>query len=182
MVYYFAYVPCILNKTMAYNEESQQTAHEQQDQTAGSAQAEQLAQVQQQLLYLKADMETMRRNAFREREAYARKEQERLLLSLLGVLDDLERGVEQLSSYGEKPETRGIVQGLAMIVQQCAKTFHDAGVREIETTGTFDPHHHEALGQQHIDGVEAGTIIQTLQKGYIYKDVVIRPAKVLVAA
>jgi molecular chaperone GrpE len=46
----------------------------------------------------------------------------------------------------------------------------------------FDPHHHEAVAQQPVDGAQSGTIVQVYQQGYRYKDEVLRPAKVVVAA
>jgi molecular chaperone GrpE len=54
-------------------------------------------------------------------------------------------------------------------------------VEEIVADGIFDPHVHEALLAQPADGVEPGTIIQVVQRGYRLGDAVLRPARVIVA-
>ena len=55
------------------------------------------------------------------------------------------------------------------------------GVEEIPTDGAFDPHVHEALMAQPAEGVEPGHIAQVIQRGYRLGDVVLRPARVIVA-
>ena len=46
----------------------------------------------------------------------------------------------------------------------------------------FDPHRHEAIAQQPVEGAETGTIVEVYSAGYRYGDDVLRPAKVVVAA
>ena len=55
------------------------------------------------------------------------------------------------------------------------------GVEEIPAEGMFDPHVHEALLVQPAEGIEAGTIVQVVQRGYKLGDAVLRPARVIVA-
>jgi molecular chaperone GrpE len=55
------------------------------------------------------------------------------------------------------------------------------GVEEIPTDGPFDPHVHEALAAQPAEGVEPGHVLQVIQRGYRLGDVVLRPARVIVA-
>ncbi len=55
------------------------------------------------------------------------------------------------------------------------------GVEEIPAEGPFDPHVHEALMTQPGDGVEAGHVVQVVTRGYRIGDVVLRPARVVVA-
>jgi molecular chaperone GrpE len=55
------------------------------------------------------------------------------------------------------------------------------GLAEIETDGAFDPHVHEALLAQPVEGAEPGSVVEVLQKGYRLGDRVLRPARVVVA-
>ena len=55
------------------------------------------------------------------------------------------------------------------------------GLAEIETDGAFDPHVHEALLAQPVEGAAPGAVVEVLQKGYRLGDRVLRPARVVVA-
>ena len=63
-----------------------------------------------------------------------------------------------------------------------AKKYSDNGVDEIEAENKeFDPNYHQAVFTEHKDGVEAGMVIEVLQKGYMYKDRVLRASMVKVS-
>ena len=69
-----------------------------------------------------------------------------------------------------------------MVYKQMAKVLEDAGVEVIEAKGKeFDPMLHNAVMQQPSEEYESGTVIQEFQKGYKYKDRVIRHSMVIVA-
>ena len=75
-----------------------------------------------------------------------------------------------------------VLDGLALVEKNTGKIFAELGVHEVAHVGMFDPHVHEALMQTVVDGLEPGTIVQVLSKGYSHKGVVVRHAKVSVAA
>ncbi|MCD8239523.1 MAG: nucleotide exchange factor GrpE [Clostridiales bacterium] len=96
---------------------------------------------------------------------------------LLGVLDNFERA---LSS--EQDKENGFYKGVEMIFKQMKEAFEALGVTEIEAEGQpFDPNLHNAV--MHIENEELGenVVSMVLQKGYKYKEKVIRPAMVQVA-
>ncbi len=124
-----------------------------------------------------ADFDNYRKRALRDQQAYAARASERLVGKLLPVLDDLERAIDA----AEHHEEAKVVEGVEMTRSALASVLASEGVVEIEADGAFDPHVHEALLAQPGDGAESGSIVQVVQRGYRIGDVVLRPARVIVA-
>lgn len=149
---------------------------------------EALAKSQEQLRYLHADFENFRRNITRERAQWARAAQAPLLEDFLQILDDLERALAQMQSEEEKTRSASNTSfaqisfdGIELVYKNFINMMAKHGVTEISTEGTFNPLLHEAIIEIDAEGVPSGTVVQTLQKGYMYKDAVLRHAKVSVA-
>ena len=65
----------------------------------------------------------------------------------------------------------------------CSPRSSRAGIEGYSPKGErFDPQLHEAIAQQPVEGAESGTVVEVYQRGYRLGDVVIRPARVVVAA
>ena len=126
---------------------------------------------------LAADFDNYRKRAVRDQQAFAARAAERLVAKLLPVLDDLERALDA----AEHHEEAKVVEGVEMTRSALANALTSEGVEEIVAEGMFDPHVHEALLAQPADGVEPGSIIQVVQRGYRLGDAVLRPARVIVA-
>jgi molecular chaperone GrpE len=124
-----------------------------------------------------ADFENYRKRALRDQQAFAARASERLVGKLLPVLDDLERAIEA----AEHHEEAKVIEGVEMTKSALAAALASEGVEEIPADGVFDPHVHEALLTQPAEGVEPGVIVQVVQRGYRLGDVVLRPARVIVA-
>jgi molecular chaperone GrpE len=124
-----------------------------------------------------ADFENYRKRALRDQQAFAARASERLVGKLLPVLDDLERAIEA----AEHHEEAKVIEGVEMTKSALAAALASEGVEEIPADGLFDPHVHEALLTQPVEGVETGVIVQVVQRGYRLGDVVLRPARVIVA-
>lgn len=128
---------------------------------------------------LKAEFDNFRKRTQKEKEETAKYATERIIFSLLPILDNLERAIE--SSQTNK-DFESFSQGVEMILRQFIKVLEDEGVRPIETVGAeFDPNIHEALLREASD-IEENTILAELQKGYYLKDKVIRPSRVKVSS
>ena len=98
---------------------------------------------------------------------------------ILPVLDNFERG---LASIPEDAKGSAFANGMEMIYKQLLKNLEDAGVKPIEALGQpFDPNFHNAV--MHIEDEKFGEniISQELQKGYMYRDSVVRHSMVQVA-
>ncbi len=100
---------------------------------------------------------------------------------LLPVVDDLDLAFQNVPTEVEEPGGAWL-DGLRQIQKKLAQVLEDQGVTMIPKEGPFDPSHHEAVSSEPSETVESGHIIQTLRTGYIYKERVLRPALVRVAA
>ena len=103
---------------------------------------------------------------------------ESLILDILGTIDNFERA---LSVKANNQDIENYQKGFKMIYDNLVNTLTKFEVKEIECLGLeFDPTYHQAVMTDHIDGKKENEIIEVLQKGYTYKDKVIRPAMVKV--
>lgn len=124
-----------------------------------------------------ADYENYKKRAARDQERLVTHAHERLVRELLPVLDDLERTLEA----AERHEEAALVEGVRLVERSLRSALEKEGLREIETSGAFDPHVHEALMTKPSDGAESGSVVEVLQRGYRIGDRVVRPARVIVA-
>lgn len=126
---------------------------------------------------LAADFDNYRKRALRDQHAFAARAAERLVAKLLPVLDDLERALDAAADHEEAK----VIAGVEMTKSALAAALASEGLVEIVAEGAFDPHVHEALLAQPVEGVEPGSIVQVVQRGYRLGDAVLRPARVIVA-
>ena len=95
---------------------------------------------------------------------------------ILPVVDNFERGLAQA------PEGDAFADGMKMIYKQLLTTLDDLGVKPIEAVGQeFDPNFHNAVMHVEDESVGDNIIVEELQKGYTYKDFVVRHSMVKVA-
>lgn len=98
---------------------------------------------------------------------------------ILPVIDDLERGFAAMS---EADKETSFAQGIEMVYKKLMTILNDMGVKPIEAVGKeFDPTYHNAVMQAPSEEYESGIVIQELQKGYMYKERIIRHSMVMVA-
>ena len=124
-----------------------------------------------------ADFDNYRKRVAREQNQLYTRAGERVVAKLLPVLDDLVRALEA----AEHHEEAKVLEGVRMTKDALAGVLASEGVEEIAAEGPFDPHVHEALMTQPAEGVEPGHVVQVVQRGYRLGDVVLRPARVVVA-
>ena len=104
---------------------------------------------------------------------------ESFIQKLLPVVDDFERSMQHIN---DAQEVDAIKQGLKLIYDKFMKVLDEQGVKKMETVGQpFNVEYHDALLQKPDDSVEPHTILEEIEKGYMYKDKVIRHAKVIVS-
>ena len=101
-----------------------------------------------------------------------------IIEKILPVVDNFERG---LAAVPEDEKENAFVDGMDKIYKQLLTELDAAGVKPIEAVGReFDPEFHNAVMQTESDEYESGVIAQELQKGYMYKDTVVRHSMVAV--
>jgi molecular chaperone GrpE len=104
---------------------------------------------------------------------------ESLIIKLLPTVDDLERSLEHMT---EETDAQKIKEGIQLVYNKFMKTLDEQGIKKIESIGKpFSVEFHEALMQRADDSVPPHTVIDELETGYMYKDRVIRHAKVIVS-
>jgi molecular chaperone GrpE len=104
-----------------------------------------------------------------------------VIRELLPVIDNLDRAVE---AAGASTDGDAFAEGVRLVHADLHSVLDRLGLTQLDPTGeSFDPTFHEAISQAPAaDGVTAGTIIEVVQKGFQLGDVVVRPARVVVAA
>lgn len=145
----------------------------------GPASEERVADLQDRLLRVQAELENFRKRARREYDEAQRYREIDLLRDLLPVLDNVLRAVEAADRTEDVASLRS---GFRMTAQQIEKLLASRGCVTIETDGApFDPTIHDAILQQPAPGVAPGTVVGTASRGYRLHDRVVRPAQVIVS-
>jgi len=128
-----------------------------------------------------AEMENFRKRSRREIQSSINFANANLLRELLEVLDNFERA-QGAASIGEEGSTEAYMEGIRLIYQRFVDVLRQSGLERIPAKGeVFDPNLHEAVSQIETDEVESGQIAHVVQEGYRLKDMVLRPARVVVA-
>lgn len=141
-------------------------------------QAELLEQ-QQRLLRVQADYDNFRRRTVKEKEDLAKYASSKLISELLPVIDNFERA---LSTVSDNEEVAAYAKGVEMIIRQFETVLQAEGLVKMETVGeVFNPEFHQAIMQVESDEYEEGIVVEEVQRGYLLKDKVLRPAMVKVS-
>lgn len=131
-------------------------------------------------LRLAAEFDNYKKRMERERNQVFAYANEGLLERLLTVVDNLERALAAAEPGGGQD---GLVAGVELTLRGLVEVLRREGVEPIEAAGgAFDPTVHEAVSAQPSDDVPDGHIVHQLEKGYRYKERILRPAKVVVSS
>ncbi|HRQ63818.1 MAG TPA: nucleotide exchange factor GrpE [Xanthomonadaceae bacterium] len=138
-----------------------------------------LAQLGEQMLRERADLDNQRKRMQRDLENSRRFANEKILADLLPVIDSLERG---LNAGGTSADAEALREGTELTVRQLLKTLADHGVTVIDPQGErFNPEKHQALSMAPATGVQDEHVLTVVQKGFQLHDRLLRPALVVVA-
>ncbi|WP_207708819.1 nucleotide exchange factor GrpE [Heliobacterium mobile] len=130
-------------------------------------------------LRLQADFDNFKRRTRQEKEELGTYANEQLIKKLLPVLDNFQRALDAMRKAGAE----NILSGAEMIQRQLIDILAKEGLEAMSSVGTdFDPTRHDAVMYGEADGEFAdGIVMEEMQKGYLLKEKVIRPAMVKVA-
>jgi molecular chaperone GrpE len=130
-------------------------------------------------LRLAAEFENTKKRLEREREISLKFAEENILKELLPGIDNIERAMDQGK---EASNIESLLEGVELTRNGLVATLEKYGVKAIEAMGQpFDPNIHEALAMEETDEMEPNMVLREFQKGYFYKDRLLRPAKVIVS-
>ena len=126
-----------------------------------------------------AEFENFRKRTEREKQAMFETGARSVIEKILPVVDNFERG---LATVPEEKREDPFVDGMNRVYKQLLTELDNLGVKPIEAVGCeFDPNLHNAVMQVESEEYESGVIAQELQKGYTYRDTVVRHSMVAVA-
>ena len=143
-----------------------------------------LQQSQDRFLRKAAEFENFRKRMEKEKGDAALLAKSSLLMEFLPIADACERALESLERKQEGGESlEHYRQGVRLLYKQIHDVFSRIGVVPVSARGQkFDPHYHEAIAREEDPEHEENTVTLELRRGYLFKDRLLRPAQVKVAA
>jgi molecular chaperone GrpE len=139
---------------------------------------EKIKELEDQRLRQLAEFENFRNRSEKEKSQRFEMGQRDVIEKMLPVKDNFERALINLP---EGEESKAFVDGIQLIFKQFDQIFDELGVKPIEAVGTeFNPELHNAVMMVDDEEKESGTVAEELQKGYIFKDQVVRHSMVKV--
>ncbi len=142
------------------------------------AMKEQIDQLEDRVKRQLAEFENFRNRTEREKQAMFETGARSVIEKILPVVDNFERG---LATVGPEKQDDPFVDGMNKVYKQLITELDNIGVKPIEAVGKeFDPSLHNAVMQVESEEYESGIVAQELQKGYTYRDTVVRHSMVSV--
>ena len=139
---------------------------------------EQIEELNDRLKRQMAEFENFRKRSEKEKSQMFDMGAKTIVEKILPVIDNFERG---LAAVPDDKKDDPFITGMDKVYKQMLAELDAAGVKPIECVGQeFDPDFHNAVMQVENDELESGTVAQELQKGYMYKDSVVRHSMVSV--
>ena len=129
------------------------------------------------LARLQADFVNYKKRSEKEKEGSIAYGVESFATQLLPIMDNFQRALDS-----EMDKESSFFKGVEMILNQLKDLLTKKGIEEIDDLGTgFDPNIHNAISMEESEEFQPGKVITVLQKGYKFKDKVIRPSMVIVS-
>jgi molecular chaperone GrpE len=136
-----------------------------------------LSQEQDKVLRLNAELQNIQRHREEDVQKLLKYDGEELIKSLLPIIDNFERALSL-----ENEENKVFLEGFKMIYKKLVEVLDNKNVKVVDQKDVeFDPAIHQAVATEKVEGVKENMVLDVLQKGYIYKDKLLRPAMVKVS-
>ena len=138
-----------------------------------------LEECEDKFLRLAADYDNYKKRTAREFDEVVTRANEDLISKLIPVLDNFERALTAATSSNDFDS---FYKGIDMMYQQLKDLLEKQGVRVIKAVNEpFDPHKHEAVMVVEKEDVPPETVVEEMERGYMFNDRVLRPSKVTVS-
>lgn len=142
---------------------------------------QQVKELEDKSLRDKAELINYRKRKDEEMSRILKYSNEDIVKQLLPVVDNFERAIK-MDDQNLDDQVSKFLEGFKMIYCNLTNILENAEVKAIDGTNKpFDPAYHEAVLTEKVEGVEPSQVLEVLQKGYLLKDRVIRPAMVKVS-
>lgn len=143
------------------------------------------AELQDQVLRVAAEFENYKKRMERDRSAMLKYAGESIFRELLPVVDNLERAIGQgiVDGVDSEQNLAALLEGVQLTLKSLTGTLEKFEVKPIDSVGElFDPNVQEALTMEASDIVPANHVVSEFEKGYHYKDRLLRAARVIVSS
>lgn len=138
---------------------------------------EKIADLEDRVKRQMAEFENFRKRTDKEKSSMYEMGAKAVIEKILPIIDNFERGLANVPDDGAD----GFAEGMKMIYKQLLTELENLGVKPIEAVGKeFDPNIHNAVMQVESEEYESGIVAQELQKGYMYRETLVRPSMVAV--
>jgi len=145
---------------------------------------EEIDTLRDKMLRMAAESENFKKRMERERAAALKYSGEQIFREILPAVDNLERAVAHCNDMEDaEANFKAFLEGVQLTLKSLLTTLEKFEVKAIESMGEpFDPNHQEALTMEASDSVPANHVVNEFEKGYYYKDRLLRAAKVVVSS
>ena len=141
---------------------------------------DELSDLRDRHLRLRAEFDNYRKRSEKEYSRLLHYEGEEVILSFLGIADDFQRMLDSLDDE-KSQNVESLIEGITLINEKLHRRLSALKVEPFDSEWVkFDPEIHDAMMTQSSEDHEDGVVMQEFEKGYKYKDKVIRHAKVIV--
>lgn len=149
------------------------------DSSESTAESDKIKALEEKYIRAYAEFDNVKKRLEREKYQSLEYANEQILKDFLPILDTLESALESTKNDDSEAMAK-IREGIQLTIDNFLKAFSKHSVERISTEGEFDPNVHNAIMQIKSEGKADGEIAQVIQKGYKYKDRVIRPSMVAI--
>ena len=150
-----------------------------------AAALEEVAALKDRMLRMAADSENFKKRMERDRSAALKYAGEQIFREILPVVDNLERavGLSAADAAASDSGFSALLEGVQLTLKSLLNTLEKFEVKPIDSVGLpFDPNKQEALTMEASETVPASHVVSEFEKGYYYKDRLLRPARVVVSS
>lgn len=150
-----------------------------------AAAQQELAELRDRMLRAAAENDNFKKRVERERQLSLKYAGETIFKEMLPVVDNLERAVNKGVIKGAPAEQNlsALIEGVQLTLKSLLGTLEKFEVKPIDSIGKpFDPQHQEALTMEESDTVPANHVVTEFEKGYNYKEKLLRAARVVVSS
>lgn len=166
-------------------EESKSELPEKEEQTTEQSETKiaeleiQLKEWQDKFLRKAAEFENYKRRTENDQFNLINYAAESFITKLLPIVDDFERSIEHIEDIDN---SNAVKEGIKLVYEKLIKLLNEQGVKKMQTKGQpFNVDYHDALMQRKDNSVPPHTVLEEVESGYLYRDKVIRHAKVIVS-
>jgi molecular chaperone GrpE len=139
----------------------------------------QVKDLQDKLLRKAAEFENYKRRTENDQFNLINYAAESFIIKLLPIVDDFQRSMDHIDDL---EKSKSVKDGIKLVYDKLQKLLNEQGVKKMETKGEpFNVEFHDALMQKKDDSVPPHTVVEEIEPGYLYREKVIRHAKVIVS-